>query len=68
MKFIKISINEKLEQLINIDNIEQVIKGEDYKGIEFVHSFTLILKNCGPIQISENVYKQITEKLKDLIL
>lgn len=68
MRFIKISLNENLEQLINVDNIEQVIKGEDYKGIEFVPSFTLILKNCGPIKISENVYKQITEKLKELIL
>lgn len=68
MKFIKISINQKLEQIINVDNIEQVIKGEDYHGKEFFPTFTLILKNCVPVQITEDVYNQITEKIKGLTL
>lgn len=68
MRFIKISLSEKTEQIINIDNIYQIIKGEDYRGIEFIPSYTLVLKNCGPISITENVYKQITEKIKDLTI
>lgn len=69
MRFIKISINEKIEQIINIDSIYQLVKDEDYRGeVKFIPSYNLILKNCGPIQISENVYNQIKEKLKDLTL
>lgn len=69
MRFIKISLSEKTEQIINIDNIYQLIKGEDYKEkLEFIPSYTLVLKDCGPIRITENVYKQITEKIKDLTI
>lgn len=75
MSFIKITLSEKVEQIINVDNILQLIKGEDLQLIEGVHerfeaiqSYTLILKNCGPIKITEEVYKQIKEKIKDLII
>ena len=68
MMFIKISLNEKLEQIISIDNIYQIIKGEDYIECKYIPTYTLFLKNCGPIKITENVYKQIIEKLKDLII
>lgn len=68
MMFIKISINEKLEQIISIDNIYQIIKGEDYIEGKYIPSYTLILKNSGSIKITENVYKQITKKIKDFIL
>lgn len=66
--FIKITLNEKLEQIISIDNIYQIIKGEDYIEGKYIPSYTLILKNSGPIKITENVYKQITKKIKDFIL
>lgn len=68
MRFIKISLIKNLEQIINVDNIDQVVKSEDYRGKEFFPTFTLVLKNYGPIQITEEVYKQITEKIKDLII
>lgn len=76
MIFIKITLSEKVEQIINVDNILQLIEGEDLQLIEVenkerfqsVPSYTLILKNCGPIKITEEVYKQIKEKIKDLIL
>lgn len=68
MMFIKISISENLEQLINIDNIYQLIKGEDYQKYKMIPSYTLVLKNCGPIKITENVYKEIKEKIKDLTI
>lgn len=68
MRFIKISISKNTEQIINIDNIYQIIKGEDYDRNGLFPSFTLVLKTCGPIQITEEVYKQITEKIKDLTL
>ena len=63
MNFIKISISEKIEQLLNVDNILQLIKGEDYRDHKIFPSYTLIMKNCGPIKITENVYKQIKEQL-----
>lgn len=68
MRFIKISINNGLEQIINIDDILQLIKGEDYIGLEFTPSYTLVLKSCGPNKITENVYNQIKEKIKDLTI
>lgn len=76
MSFIKITLSEKVEQIINVDNILQLIKGEDLQIIEeeanerfeAITSYTLILKNCGPSKITEEVYKQIKEKIKDLIL
>lgn len=68
MRFIKISLSEKTEEIINIDNIYQIIKVEDYQEIEFIPSYTLFLKNCGPIRITENVYNQIKEKIKDLTI
>lgn len=68
MMFVKISITENLEQLINIDNIYQIIKGEDYQEYKMIPSYTLVLKNCGPIKITEDVYKQIKEKLEDFII
>ena len=43
MKFIKISISENLEQIISIDNIYQIIKGEDYIEGKYIPSYTLIL-------------------------
>ena len=63
-RFIKISIREDLEQIINIDNIVHITKGEEFRQNGFFISYTLFLKNCGPIEITENVYKQIKEKLK----
>lgn len=57
-----------MEQIINIDNIDQLVKSEDYRGKIFVPTFTLVLKNFGPIQITENVYNQVKEKIKGLIL
>lgn len=68
MMFIKITLNEKLEQIISIDNIYEIIKGEDYIEGKYIPTYTLILKNCGPIKITENVYNQITKKIKDFIL
>lgn len=68
MRFIKITHNKHFEQIINIDNIYQLVKGKDYRDNEFIPSFTLFLKDCGPIRITENVYKQIKEKLKDLTI
>lgn len=68
MMFLKISLNENLEQIISIDNIYQIIKGEDYIEGKYIPTYTLFLKNCGPIKITENVYKQITKKIKDFIL
>lgn len=68
MRFIKISLNENTEQIINIDNIYQLVKGEDYREKDFFSPFTLFLKDCGPIRITENVYKQIKEKIKDLTI
>ena len=68
MRFIKISLIKNIEQIINIDNIEQLIKSEDYREKKFIPSFTLVLKNCGPIQITENTYNQVKEKIMDLIL
>lgn len=68
MKFIKISLIKNMEQIINIDNIDQLVKSEDYREKKFFPVFTLVLKNYGPIQITEEVYNQITEKIKDLIL
>ena len=64
MMFIKISIREDLEQIINVENILQITKGEDFGRNGFYPSYTLFLKNCGPIEITESVYKQIKEKLK----
>ena len=64
MRFIKISIREDFEQIINIYNIVHITKGEDFGRNGFYPSYTLFLKNCGPIEITENVYNQIKEKLK----
>ena len=63
MNFIKISISENLEQIINIDNIVQLIKGEDYIEREFLQSYTLIMKNCAPMKITEKVYNQIKSQI-----
>lgn len=68
MRFIKISIIKNMEQIINIDNIDQLVKSEDYREHKSFPTFTVVLKNFGPIQITENVYNQIKEKIKDLIL
>lgn len=63
MKFIKISLSEKTEQIINVDNIVQLIKGEVYRKWEMIPSYTLILKNCPPMEITENVYNQVKEQI-----
>lgn len=63
MKFIKISLSEKTEQIMNVDNIVQLIKGEDYIKWEMMPSYTLILKNCPPMKITEKVYNQIKEQI-----
>lgn len=70
MRFIKISLNENMEQIININMIYQLVKGEDLDLGEkkFFPSFTLFLKDCGPIRITEDVYKEIKEKIKDLTI
>lgn len=64
MRFIKISISENLEKIINIDNIVELTKGEDFGRNGFFPCYTLFLKNCGPVEITENIYKQIKEKLE----
>ena len=63
MSFIKISLSENFEQILNVDNIVQVIKGEDYAEGKYFDSYTLIMKNCTPFKISENVYNQIKKQL-----
>ena len=76
MSFIKISLNENFDQIINIDVIQQIIKGEDLQLIgdqnheKFISvpSYTLVIKNCGPIKITKDIYEQITEKIKGFIL
>lgn len=74
--FIKISYNENLEDIINVDEILRIIKGEDLQLIEVenheefktVPSYTLIMKSSGPIKITEYMYKQIREKIKELMI
>lgn len=71
MSFIKIQLDEKSEQIINVDNILQLTKGdelqlikvEDHEGFRAITCYCIFLKNFGPIKITENVYKQISEKL-----
>lgn len=63
MKFIKISISDKLEQIINVDCILQIIKGEDYLEGKYIPSYSLLLKNFGPQKITEKVYNQIKEQI-----
>lgn len=71
MSFIKISLNENTEQIINVENIIQLIKGdelqlikvEDHEEFKAIPCYSLFLKNYGPIKITENVYKQIENLL-----